>query len=148
MFQTPYRHDCLWCLYLAICWVSLLTLTRALWSILPPNLKVRQRRPGERMAAVASSAVAGCPQKLPCPDRSPLGMGGECGEWERRHWLWRQNFRFPPVPLPASQLWENPSLVEPGCSREHSGGSCAHRKGCCEPEIEDALGRRHIVGAQ
>ena len=40
------------------------------------------------------------------------------------------------------------SLVEPGCSREYSGGSCAHRKGCCEPEIEDALGRRHIVGAQ
>ena len=35
------------------------------------------------MAAVASSAVAGCPQKLPCPDRSPLGMGGVWGVGEK-----------------------------------------------------------------
>ena len=52
------------------------------------------------------------------------------------------------VAASLTTLGTSQSLVEPGYSREHSGGSCAHLKGCCEPEIGDALGRRHIVGAQ
>ena len=83
VFQKLYTHDCLQCLYLAVCWVSLLTLTRALWSVLPPSVKVRQRRPGERAASVASTAVARLLQKLLCPDPSPLGMVGVWGVGEK-----------------------------------------------------------------